>query len=183
MIAIAVAGLIFSVFAPGWTLALVFAVLLVYLWNLRTRRSKRKLRDAWDRSPRSDIVEHPERRANTPNIGDGGYRSLEWKGMIFRSKSEVRIAKTLDHRRIFFIPPTRVRVGKTERQNRELDFVICHKGKWGVLEVDGPYHDAKFDAQRDQVLRAHGIVNIQRFPSERCYQEPHTVIDEFLRKL
>jgi very-short-patch-repair endonuclease len=105
--------------------------------------------------------------------------------MIFRSHSEVRIAKTLDHRGIFFIPPTRVRLSaaKDSRQSRELDFVICHEGKWGVLEVDGPFHDRKLDAERDGWLRRHGITSIQRFPAEKCYNTPHAVIDEFLHAL
>jgi very-short-patch-repair endonuclease len=105
--------------------------------------------------------------------------------MIFRSQTELRIAKTLDHRGIFFIPPTRVRLSasKDDRQSRELDFVICHEGKWGVLEVDGPFHDAKLDAERDKLLRAHGIRSIQRFPAGRCYQTPHAVIDQFLHVL
>ena len=105
--------------------------------------------------------------------------------MIFRSESEIRIAKTLDHRRIFFIPPTHVRMnaGKNERQRRELDFVICHEGKWGVLEVDGPYHNAQHDAERDRLLSAHGIANIQRFDSKLCYNQPNSVVDEFLNHL
>ena len=113
------------------------------------------------------------------------YREIEWKGMIFRSHTEVRIAKTLDHMGIFFIPPTRVRLSasKGERLSRELDFVICHQGKWGVLEVDGPFHSARADAERDKLLRAHGIRNIERFDAGRCYAEPRAVVEEFLRNL
>ncbi len=105
--------------------------------------------------------------------------------MIFRSNSEIKIAKALDHRDIFFIPPGRVRMsaGKDGRQSRELDFVICYAGKWGVLEVDGPYHRAKLDAERDALLRGHGIGNIQRFPANRCYNDPNGVIDEFIHNL
>jgi len=173
MVAIALAGLIVSLIAPGWWTALGFAVLIVYLWF------------APHETP--TIAEQAE---HTPFVQKRGrepesYRAIEWKGMIFRSQSEVKIAKTLDHRGIFFIPPTRVRLNadKDSRQSRELDFVICHEGKWGVLEVDGPYHVRELDAERDHLLSEHGISNIQRFPAERCYQQPQAVIDEFLHHL
>jgi len=167
---IALVGLILSVIAPGWWLAIPFGLLGLYLWKFAPQAA------------RSTYTERPaQRRRDEPDT----YRSIEWKGLIFRSNSEIKIAKTLDHRGIFFIPPTRVRMsaGKDERQSRELDFVICYNGKWGVLEVDGPFHDRKLDAERDKLLRSHGIKNIQRFPSERCYQTPHEVIDEFIRDL
>ncbi|MEP7292673.1 MAG: DUF559 domain-containing protein, partial [Chloroflexota bacterium] len=72
---------------------------------------------------------------------------------------------------------------KAGRTSRELDFVICHEGKWGVLEVDGPFHDRKLDAERDGWLRGHGIRSIQRFPADKCYQTPQAVVDEFLHVL
>src|SRR6266542_2320933 len=82
----------------------------------------------------------------------------------------------------FLHPPARVRLNasKDSRMTRELDFVISHEGKWGVLEVDGPFHVPAADAERDALLRAHGITSIQRFPSLRCFQEPGSVVDEFL---
>jgi len=189
--AVAAVGLILSILVPGWALALIFIVLLAYLWKMRTRRSKRMLLDqpskAEQRRQRQERQRDNQSRTDTPKRSSKpeGYRSLEWKGLIFRSASEIRIAKTLDHRGIFFIPPARVRLnaGKDSRQSRELDFVICHEGKWGVLEVDGPFHVREADAERDGWLRAHGIRNIQRFPSQRCFQEPQRVIDEFLHHL
>ena len=162
-------GVILVALALGWLIALALAVVLVNGWQARGTQV----------ANRAELV--PFQRRTEPET----YRSLEWKGMIFRSKSEIKIAKTLDHRGIFFIPPTRVRLnaGKADRQSRELDFVICHEGKWGVLEVDGPFHVREADAERDGLLKAHGIASIQRFPSERCYQEPQAVVDEFLSRL
>ncbi len=168
MLAIALVGLVVSLIAPSWWIALPFAVLILYL--LRQPRG-----------PERESASLLTRRKNEPE----NYRSLEWKGMIFRSESEIKIAKTLDHRRIFFIPPARVRLNasKDSRMTRELDFVICYDGKWGVLEVDGPFHVPAADAERDTLLRAHGITSIQRFPSLRCFQEPGSVVDEFLANL
>ncbi len=166
--------LIFGILIVGWIVAFGLGAFLLY----GRRRS----------------TPHPQPLSHAS--GEGGeirdkhhdsetWRSIEWKGLIFRSNSEIKIAKTLDHRGIFFIPATRVRMnaGKGDRQTRELDFVICYEGKWGILEVDGPYHVAQLDSERDRLLRMHGISNIQRFPSERCYQEPKAVVDEFLSRL
>ena len=174
VLVLAFIGLILSLIAPGWALALIFAALFAYLWKFASQFAPLPYRT----TPRTEFQ---QKRRSEPDT----YRSIEWKGMIFRSQTEVRIAKTLDHRGIFFIPPTRVRLsaGKGDRQSRELDFVICHEGKWGVLEVDGPFHDAKLDAERDKLLRAHGIRSIQRFSADRCYQTPHAVIDQFLHVL
>ncbi len=160
---------VFGVLILGWIIAFGLGALLIY----RRGRASRP-------NPRPDLAPPPNRHENSAT-----WRSIEWKGLIFRSNSEIKIAKTLDHRGIFFIPATRVRMdaGKGDRQTRELDFVICYEGKWGVLEVDGPYHVAKLDGERDSLLRMHGISNIQRFPSERCYQEPKAVVDEFLSRL
>lgn len=171
VLTLALVGVLLSLIAPAWGLALLFGALFAYLWKFAPRASRTAA------TPASAA----QKRREEPDT----YRSIEWKGMIFRSQTEVRIAKTLDHRGIFFVPPTRVRMsaGKNERQSRELDFVICHEGKWGVLEVDGPFHDAKLDAERDKLLRTHGIRSIQRFPSDRCYNTPHAVIDEFLHVL
>lgn len=172
MLLVAFGGFVLSLLAPGWGLALLFIALAGYL--LAT------LRQPFSTNANS-TAPPPVTRRKQPE----SYREIEWKGMVFRSNTEVRIAKTLDHRGIFFIPPTRVRLSssKSERQSRELDFVICHEGKWGVLEVDGPFHDAKLDAQRDGWLRNHGIYSIQRFDATRCYEKPHAVVDEFLHVL
>lgn len=112
------------------------------------------------------------------------YRSIPWKGMVFRSNTEVKIAKALDHAGIFYIPPTKARMnyGK-ERTSRELDFVIFHEGRWGVLEVDGPFHHAGADAERDQILRSNGIMLISRFSSDECYNDPAGVVARFLARL
>ncbi len=168
IIGLIAAALIASLIAQSWIAAVLLIAPLIYLWLHRSSASAAPTR-------------LPAARRDEPDT----YRELLWKNLIFRSNSEIKIAKTLDHRDIFFIPPGRVRMsaGKDGRQSRELDFVICYAGKWGVLEVDGPYHRAKLDAERDALLRGHGIQNIQRFPAERCYNDPNAVIDEFIHSL
>jgi Protein of unknown function (DUF559) len=188
LIVLACAGAVFSLIAPGWISALIFGGLIVYVWTFPPMIPTSL--PAPPAQPTAVLSKREQRRQAKQQkkkaFANGSLpREIEWKGMIFRSKSEIKIAKTLDHRGIFFIPPVHVRMNaaKATRQSRELDFVICHQGKWGVLEVDGPYHNAQNDAERDRLLRTHGIANIQRFNSKRCYSSPNTVIDEFLRRL
>jgi hypothetical protein len=106
--------------------------------------------------------------------------------MTFRSKTEVRVAKALDHAGVFFLPPTKSRltVGKS-RQSREIDFLVFDGGLWGMLEVDGPWHSAANDEVRDELMRANGIDRrrIQRFDSDRCYHDAAGVVAEFLQNL
>jgi hypothetical protein len=51
--------------------------------------------------------------------------------MIFRSNTEVRIAKALDHAGVFFLPPTksRLNVGKLARAADRLS--VFYDGQWG----------------------------------------------------
>jgi hypothetical protein len=113
------------------------------------------------------------------------YRAIPFKGMIFRSKTEVRIAKALEHAGIVYLPPTKARLntGKDGRQSREIDFLVFHQGQWGMLEVDGPWHNPANDEARDQLLRANGLTHIQRFDSDRCYHRPDEVVSEFMASL
>jgi len=43
----------------------------------------------------------------------------------------------------------------------------CHAAAL-VVEVDGPTHDAKYDAERDQIFAAHGIT-VLRFTNKEVY--------------
>lgn len=113
-----------------------------------------------------------------------GHRSLPWKGMIFRSNTEIRMAKAFDHAGIFFLSPSTARVTSgRSRETREIDFLIFHEGRWGVLEVDGPYHHQGNDQARDLLLRAHGLTFIARFDAEQCYHQPDDVVQIFLQRL
>lgn len=112
------------------------------------------------------------------------YRAIPWKGMVFHSKTELRVAKALDHAGIVFLPPAKMRLTSgSERQSREIDFLVFHAGRWGVLEVDGPWHTDSSDASRDDLLRANGITCIQRFDSDRAYHDTAGMVSEFLARL
>lgn len=106
-----------------------------------------------------------------------------WQNLNFRSKSEIKIAEVLDKRGILFFPNVRGRVSSDDRMvTREIDFLICHEGKWGILECDGKkYHQtAADDHGRDRDWRIYGIRCIERFSSDECYNYPEKVVDKFL---
>lgn len=113
---------------------------------------------------------------------------LVWANLRFRSQSEVRIAQELDRRGVMYLPNCLARLNVDGRRgNREPDFLICHDGKWGVLEVDGaPFHPAARAAQeyeRDRLFKSHGIRVVERFDASRCYQSPEAVVTTFLNLL
>jgi hypothetical protein len=115
--------------------------------------------------------------ARTPHI---------WQNLNFRSRSEIRIAQALDKAKVLFMPNCRSRLGTSAdvRVNREADFLVCHEGRWGILEVDGePFHPPERTAQeheRDRLFRTHGLRVVEHFDATRCYEQPDAVVREFL---
>lgn len=108
--------------------------------------------------------------------------SIEWHGLKFRSVSEVQIARALDKKKVLFFPNCRCIAGTSDRQIKELDFLVCDNGRWGVLEVDGSqwHQSAAIDHNRDRQFQKHGIDFIQRYDAEACFNDPHSVVEEFL---
>lgn len=121
------------------------------------------------------------------DFGSNPY-SLTWNRMKFRSRSETKIAEALDQSGVLFLPNCLARLGQLpHRANREPDFLICHRQKWGILEVDGePFHPPSRTTQeqeRDRLFKAHGVRVVEHFDANRCYQDPDGVVREFLRLL
>lgn len=115
-------------------------------------------------------------------------KARSWMNLRFRSQSEVRIAQALDQKNVLFLPNCRGRLGEHgNRSNKEADLVVCHNGKWGILEVDGePFHPPSrtvHDHERDRLFRRHGIRVVEHFDADRCYQNPDEVVTEFLKIL
>ena len=112
-----------------------------------------------------------------------------WRGMLFRSKTERRIAAALERANVAFLPNCRGRLGTApdSRVTREADFLAIVDGKVGILEVDGDdYHPpdrAAADHARDRVFRGHGIRVVERFPAAECWAFPDQVVAEFLQLL
>lgn len=115
-----------------------------------------------------------------------GRSVITWKGNIkFRSEAERRVAEALDATGVFFLPNCLARLNAgSGRVTREADFLVCSEGKWGVLEVDGPFHPrAVFDHNRDRLFQAYRIRVTQRFDWEECLNDAPGVVRRFLTLL
>jgi len=135
---------------------------------------------------RTELLEAIRKKGTTNQGLDFGKRpTVEYANLRFRSQSEVRIARVLDNRKVLYFPNCSGRVSKGEdRVKREPDFLICHRGRWGILEVDGePFHPPTRtveDHDRDRLFQKHGVLIVQHYDANRCYQEPREVVEEFL---
>jgi hypothetical protein len=106
--------------------------------------------------------------------------------MKFASQAEIRVAQELERRQVLFFPlPLAVRsdTGKLFIDHREVDFLICQDGVWGILEVS--YHPDRYekDSEKDIWFKKSGILYIQHYTTEKCYSQSSVVVDEFLNIL
>ncbi|MDM3849349.1 MAG: pentapeptide repeat-containing protein [Aphanizomenon gracile PMC627.10] len=110
-----------------------------------------------------------------------------WQRLRFRSKTEIKIAEALDRTGVLFVPNSLARLTTSKgRENKEADFLICYNGKWGVLEVDGPFHTAERrveEQERERIFKKNGIKVVERFDAERCYNNPDEVVQEFFKMI
>lgn len=111
-----------------------------------------------------------------------------WKNLRFRSETEKRIAEALERANVLFIPNCLARLNSPDgRETKEADFIVCNKGKWGIIEVDGePYHPPSRttqDHKKDQNFYAHGVKLILHFDATECYHQPDKVVKRFLQLL
>lgn len=130
-------------------------------------------------------VSNYEETKSISNQGIGA--QYTWNNLNFRSKTEIEIAKALDRTGILFLPNCKARLNTPQgRRNIEADFLVCHEGKWGILEVDGPHHTPLRrveEQERERLFRHYRILIIERFDAERCYNQPDRVVQEFLELL
>lgn len=115
-----------------------------------------------------------------------GKEMLKYGEMKFASHSEIRIAQELENRGVLFFPlPLAVRheTGKVYEDHREVDFLVCLDGTFGILEI--AYHPNRYekDKEKDAWFKKSGILCIEHYPSENCYHQPSVVVDEFLNIL
>src|SRR5260221_568731 len=91
----------------------------------------------------------------------------------------------LDHAGVLYLANCKARLGLPDaRLNREPDFLVCHNGKWGMLEGDGePFHPPSRtvqDHERDRLFKQHGIRAVEHFDATACYETPQAVVKKFL---
>jgi hypothetical protein len=94
-------------------------------------------------------------------------KTIRHDDLRFRSRGEVAIYEELKCRNVLFFPNPAAVLGKPRGSGgkvvkKEPDFLICYKGKWGCLEIDGdefhsgPIATAK-DHDRARLLQHYGL--------------------------
>lgn len=108
-----------------------------------------------------------------------------WQNLRFRSKQEALVAQALDKFFVLFLPNCKARLGYPDnKENREPDFLVCHKGKWGILEIDHeethPVTRTAQDHKRDRLFKTHGIRVIEHYENVNSLERAYEVVREFL---
>jgi hypothetical protein len=112
----------------------------------------------------------------------------------FRSKGEIAIYEELKRRDVLFLPNPAAVFGTSALEygailkRREPDFLICLKGKWGILEINGDdFHSGIVkttkDHERARSFQHYGVFFIQAYDLQSCKSDPVGVVDEFLKLL
>jgi hypothetical protein len=138
-----------------------------------------------------ELVKSLIARAKEPNQGvvttivrqRSDQEPLKYNEMNFGSATEIRVAQELERRKILFFPlplAVRAETGKNFQDHREPDFLICHEGVWGILEV--AFHQGRYeqDKQKDEWFKKSGILCVEHYMAEECYNKTASVIDRFL---
>jgi hypothetical protein len=112
-----------------------------------------------------------------------GKEPIVYREMKFASQSEIRITQELEAKGVLFFPlPLAVRheTGNIYQDHREVDFLICLDGTFGILEVS--FHPDRYekDKEKDAWFKKSGILCIEPYPAEKCYDQPRVVVEEFL---
>lgn len=112
-----------------------------------------------------------------------GQQPLVYNEMRFATKAEIRIAQELETRNVLFFPlPLAVRyeTGNFYNDHREVDFLICNDGVFGILEVSHHTNRYEQDKEKDAWFKKSGILCVEHYTTERCLDAPDKVVDEFL---
>ncbi|MFI0217296.1 hypothetical protein [Streptomyces lydicus] len=113
--------------------------------------------------------------------------------LAFTNEGEQRVYRLLKHRQEKVLPAEETIAifplpnGRIARRTWEPDFLVTYKGRAGILEIDGPHHNARraLDVTREHLMRDSGIAYIDRVPVEALEDraELERVLDRFLRRL
>lgn len=111
---------------------------------------------------------------------------LIYNELKFASQSEIRIAQEFERRGTLFFPlavAVRYSTGNYYQDHREIDFLVCQDGVWGVLEVS--YHPDRYelDSEKTLWLKEAGVLCVEHHSAERCYNHTSEVVDSFLSVL
>lgn len=145
------------------------------LWEIVIRVKPEALSDDWRQQLRASL----EGSATNQGLPIGTSPIYTHNGFNYRSKSEISVAQELDKRNILFLPNCRASRAPV---SREADFLVFHRGKVAVLEVDGPTHAGRAaeDHKRDFFFEEQGI-HVHHFVAEEAYNSPQVVVAKFLQ--
>lgn len=114
-------------------------------------------------------------------------RAVVWNNMRFQTAAELRIAQALEKAQALYLPNCKLSLGYTSREIREPDFLICHRGRWGILQILGdPFHENSTiptDQDQDSLMREHGIRVIEYVDANDCIHNASAVVTDFLKIL
>lgn len=113
--------------------------------------------------------------------------------LAFTNDGELRVYRLLKHRQESVLAPEEtisifpLPNGRIAQRTWEPDFLVTYKGRAGILEIDGPHHNARraLDLTREHLMRDSGIAYVDRVPVEALdnKEELERVVDRFLRRL
>jgi hypothetical protein len=113
-------------------------------------------------------------------------KTYQWNGWQFASKAEVKIAAALDRAGVLFFPNAQGRFSSSNgRENSEAGFLICHRGKWGLLIVkDSRSHFKPIaDDERSHLYLNQGIHLITDYDATECMEQSDRIVEDFLNNL
>lgn len=145
-----------------------------------------EIEDGWKeiiREKLANVKQMNQARISELVFARQGKELYTYNEIKFASQSEIRIAQEFENRKVLFFPlvlAIRADTGNNYQDHREIDFLVCHEGIWGILEVS--FHPDRFekDAEKDTWFKKSGILCVQHYTAERCYQKSHEVVEEFL---
>ncbi|MFC4454108.1 hypothetical protein [Deinococcus sonorensis] len=110
---------------------------------------------------------------------------ITYNELKFASRTEVRIAQELERRGVLFFPlaiAVKAKTGILHEDHREVDFLVCQNGVFGILEISGPAHTGRYekDAEKANWFREEGILCVQHYTAENAWDNTTAVIDNFL---
>jgi hypothetical protein len=120
--------------------------------------------------------------------------TIEHDRLRFRSRAEIALYEALKRRNVLFFPNPAAVLGTNgphagEKPTiREPDFLVCYKGKWGILEVHGDvFHRGQAktakDHERMREFNRYGLFFFQAYSDSECRNTPDKVVDGFLKLL
>lgn len=134
-----------------------------------------------DNKKQGDTIRPSEQGHNPGSQSTPEGESYSWNGWRFRSEEQLKLAESLDATGVFFAPNFKVRLTTPEgRQNREVDFLICHEGKWGILLI---WDEEKAAELELSLFKERGIRIVQPYGATLCGEQPDRVVREFLEIL